>query len=155
MSVCCFTGHRDLGGRQKAVYDRMCLQVEALAVAGFDEFRAGGALGFDTVAAMAVIKVREQYPHIRLVLYVPCKGQERSWQPKDQQRYKKIWELADEVKVLSEHYYKGCMFVRNRALVDGSDLCVAYLKEKKGGTAMTVQYAQKQKVTVINMGDLV
>ena len=42
-----------------------------------------------------------------------------------------------------------------RALVDGSDLCVAYLKEKKGGTAMTVQYAQKQKVTVINMGDLV
>lgn len=153
MSVCCFTGHRDLGGKTRQVYDRLCLQVAACARAGYEEFRAGGALGFDTVAAMAVLETKKQYPHIRLVLYIPCRQQDSSWRPKDRERYRKIMDMADEVKVLSEQYYRGCMFVRNRALVDGSDLCIAYLKQMKGGTKMTVDYANKQQVTVMNLGD--
>ena len=42
------------------------------------------------------------------------------------------------------------MYMRNRALVDGSDVVIAYLKHGKGGTAYTCRYAEKQGVRVIN-----
>lgn len=154
MAVCCFTGHRDLGGKDAEISKRLHLMVESCIVAGFNEFRVGGALGFDTLAAETVLKLREQYPAARLVVMVPCRDQDRAWSREQKERYHAILQTADEVKVLSETYYRGCMFARNRALVDGSELCLAYLKGA-GGTKMTVDYAKKQNVTVINIGDLI
>ena len=46
------------------------------------------------------------------------------------------------------------MHLRNRALVDGSDTCVAYLTANRGGTLYTCAYALKQGLTLINLADM-
>lgn len=48
---------------------------------------------------------------------------------------------------------KSAMHKRNRHLVDHSGVCVAYLTESRGGTAYTVDYARKNGVPVINLGE--
>lgn len=153
MSVCCFTGHRELPQEAAdGLRDRLEQTITHLISQGVTEFRAGGALGFDTVAALAVLEQREKYPHIRLVLMLPCADQDKSWGAADRRRYQSIKQAADEVNVLAEHYYRGCMFVRNRALVDGSEYCVCFQCHPGGGTQMTVDYAGKKGLKIINVG---
>ncbi len=155
MSICCFTGHRQLGGKASSLRKQLDFQVQRCIDAGLTEFRCGGALGFDTLAALAVLQAKKKHPFIRLVMMIPCKDQDKGWSEENRRLYQQILQQADQVNVLAEHYYRGCMYVRNRALVDGSQICIAYLCKREGGTAMTVDYARKKQVTVINLGDLV
>ena len=50
-----------------------------------------------------------------------------------------------------DDYAPGCMFMRNRAMVDMSSICVSFQKRERGGTAYTVSYARRQGVRVINL----
>lgn len=127
--------------------------IEKLYRDGVREFRCGGAVGFDTLAALAVLEKREEYPDIRLVLMLPYRGQATAFTPLQRRCYDEIMLGADEVNVLSEHYFRGCMFARNRALVEGSDYCVAFLLGDTGGTKMTVDYAKKKELKIINLGE--
>ena len=155
MSACCFTGHRELPKDQiDRIWSELMSSVEALVLAGVEEFRAGGALGVDTLAALAVLRLKEKYPHIRLVLMLPCADQDKNWSDTSRRRYEEIKLAADEVNVLAQHYYRGCMFVRNRALVDGSEYCIAYLCRPSGGARMTVDYATKQGLKIKNLGEI-
>jgi len=150
----CFTGHRELGNEAEVRRLRELLagEVERLTAAGATTFRAGGALGFDTEAAIAVLRQKKKTPRIRLELLLPCRDQCAHWAPRDIELYEKIRAHADSYTYLSEHYYRGVMQVRNRALVDGADACVAFLRaDAHGGTAYTVDYATKKGVPVINL----
>ena len=152
--IACFTGHRMLPTQQICdIRTRLSETIETLIKKGVTQFRAGGALGFDTLAALTVLEIKERHPHIRLILMLPCKDQDRGWSAENKRRYQEIIGRADEVNVLSEHYYRGCMHVRNRALVNGSDYCIAFLRESTGGTKATVTYAEKQNLDIINLGE--
>ena len=152
--VACFTGHRELPvGEIADIRIRLYETIEHLIGQGVREFRAGGALGFDTLAALTVLELREKYPEIRLVLLLPCRDQDRGWSKENKLRYRETMERADEVQVLAEHYYRGCMHVRNKALVDGSDYCIAFLRGTSGGTKATVAYAEKHNTQIINLGE--
>ena len=65
--------------------------------------------------------------------------------------YEEIKSQADKVVYTSHDYFRGCMFKRNRHLVNGSSVCIAYLTQEKGGTAYTVNYARQSNVQVINL----
>jgi hypothetical protein len=45
------------------------------------------------------------------------------------------------------------MHERNRRLVDGSQVCIAYLTESRGGTAFTYNYALTKNLEVINIAE--
>ena len=100
-------------------------------------FSAGGALGFDTLAAQTVLRLRERYPRIRLILVLPCRSQTRGWSQADIDIYEEIKRRADKVTYTSENYFRGCMQKRNRHLVDNSSICICYLTKPTGGTAYT------------------
>lgn len=119
--TCCFTGHRDLP-LQKLPQIQKHLEQEVLRLIhqGVRYFGAGGALGFDTLAAMTVLSLRETYPHIRLILVLPCREQAASWPEKDVCTYEQIKRRADKVVFTSEHYFRGCMQLRNRHLAEHS-----------------------------------
>lgn len=118
---------------------------------GYLYFGTGGALGFDTMAAQTVLKLQSTYPDIRLILVLPCVSQTRGWSTADTEEYERIKALANKVVYVSQEYSKGCMFKRNRYLVDNSNVCVCYLSENRGGTAYTVKYAKTRDVAVINI----
>lgn len=150
----CFTGHRDLGSAQEELHLRgvLDLALDELIGSGASVFRAGGALGFDTVAAVAVLQKKKLYPHIRLELLLPCPDQCARWNDQQIFLYNSILSRADSHVYLSDHYFRGVMHKRNRALVDGADLCVAFLREgASGGTAYTVDYAKHRQVPVRNL----
>lgn len=109
-------------------------------------FGAGGALGFDTLAAQCVLSLRKRYSHIKLILVLPCTTQTKGWSKDDIAVYEEIKSQADKVVYTSHDYFRGCMFKRNRHLVNGSSVCIAYLTQEKGGTAYTVNYARQNNV---------
>lgn len=148
----CFTGHRtipreDLGNVSRKLEEILIELIEN----GAENFVAGGALGFDTMAAEKVIKLREYYPNVKLILALPCLSQTRGWKLYDKMKYDKIKNTADEVVYTSQEYDRGCMFKRNRYMVDRSDVCICYLKKETGGTAYTVKYARQKNREIISL----
>ena len=155
--TCCFTGHRKISKEKLGELEELLdATLDKFVRAGIVNYRAGGALGFDTIAAERVLKLkeREDAPKVTLELILPCKDQTKGWTSDDIKRYEDILSRADKVVFLHESYTKGCMHERNRALVDGSEVCLAYCTSKEGGTAYTVAYAEKTDVAVINLARL-
>ena len=128
-------------------------EIEKLIGEGYCYFGAGGALGFDTLAAEAVLKLKESHPQIRLILVLPCKTQSQGWDSKDISVYEDIKARSDKYVYTSVEYNRGCMFKRNRHLVDNSSVCICYLTENKGGTAYTVNYAEQKGLRIINLAE--
>lgn len=98
-----------------------------------------------------MIRLKDKYPKIRLILVLPCTDQAKFWNEDDSREYERIKKLADKTVYTSEKYYNGCMAKRNRHLVDNSSVCVAHLTRSGGGTAYTVEYAKKHGLKVINI----
>ena len=153
--VVCFTGHRNIAHavamQLPSLLDRVLV---GLCEQGATVFRTGGAIGFDTVAALKVLELKERYPHIRLELILPCRNQTEYWEETAVRTYRYILEHADSYRYLFDSYVDGCMQERDRRLVDGSDICVAYCNRSRGGTAYTFAYALRAGVEVINLHDL-
>ncbi len=151
---CCFTGHRMLNEQVKlALKTALDEQIRLLIQQGVEYFYAGGALGFDTLAAISVLELRRFYPEIRLFLVFPCHAQTRGWKERDCILYEQIKEQADGYLYITDAYERGCMFRRNRYLVDHSQYCICYQKKQTGGTAYTVRYAQNKGLEIINLAD--
>ena len=150
--TCCFTGHRQLPSEEQAeIANRLERVIAALYQKGIRYYGAGGALGFDTLAAQTVLRLRESCPGMKLILVLPCLTQTRGWRPGDVTEYERIKAQADKVVYTDQQYTPGCMHRRNRHLVDHSGVCVCYLNRENGGTAYTVRYAEKQRLEVINL----
>lgn len=150
--TCCFTGHRDIPLLQLPIIkSKLKKTIIKYIEKGYCYFGAGGALGFDTLAAQTVLKLKETYPQIKLILVLPCLTQTRGWKEADVKEYERIKSLADKVVYTSQDYTRGCMFKRNRHLVDFSSLCIAYLTKDEGGTAYTVKYAKQNGLNIINL----
>ena len=68
----CFTGHRKiLPEQQDKVARQLKKTIVELANDGYQFFGAGGALGFDTLAAQAVLDLKSDLPQIKLILVLP------------------------------------------------------------------------------------
>ncbi len=158
---CCFTGHRNISDDEKQrASDEIKRIVRTLVRHGVRHFIAGGALGFDTVAAVTVINMRDNEvltdadgneAKIHLTIAVPCPQQSARWSFADRTLYNSILHSADEVVTLSDHYTGECMFIRNRYMVDRSTYCISYVTHRRGGSYYTMSYAQKSGLGVINI----
>ena len=149
--TCCFTGHRRIQGDLAALKRKLKNAIIALIEKGVIYYGCGGAIGFDTLASLSVLELKKDYPQIKLIMVLPCHGQEERWAESDRKQYFDILEQADKIVYVSEHYHSNCMFERNRRLVNYSNYCIAYLKEDSGGTAYTVNYARRKGLRVINL----
>lgn len=153
---CFFSGHRILEKREAQLMKSL-LREEILNKinAGVTRFIAGGAIGFDTLAAEQVIDIKEDYQHIQLILYLPCKNHFARWNANDVERFDEIKSQADEVKYIYEgKYIPGCMQMRNNAMVKDSDCGIVYLARRmNSGSAQTVSYAKEKGIPVFNIVD--
>ena len=152
--ICCFTGHREIPEEDFQPLMKLLEDtVRKLVQKGAAEFRAGGARGFDMLAAQTVLRLQEEMPQIRLVLMLPHREQSRGWSDEEKAIYEEICEKAASKSYISEHYTRGCMQRRNRQLVEGSCWCVSYCTKDTGGTAYTMAYAQKNGVEILNLAE--
>ena len=148
-----FTGHRKVSNHEKPL---ICQKVsECISEAyesGYRRFWCGCALGFDTLAAFEIIRMKAFCPDIMLLLAIPCETQDSLWSVSDRTVYRRLMDSADEKRILSPVYYKGAMLARNRYMADRSSLCICWLKNMHGGTAYSVRYASRNdQIRIINL----
>ena len=152
MKSCSFTGHRRIENRHLDGLRHLLDRAVAYAYSeGCRDFYVGGAVGFDTLAALKVLERRASCPEITLELCLPCRNQTDGWGERSREYYDYILSQADRVEYLFDDYVKGCMLARNRRLVDGSQFCIGYCNSDRGGSAYTLDYAKKRGLRVINL----
>ncbi|MDE7230220.1 MAG: DUF1273 domain-containing protein, partial [Oscillospiraceae bacterium] len=124
LKVACFSGHRKLPRDCTKLQASLKNTIVDLINRGVVFFGNGGALGFDQLAAETVLRLKEDYPHIRLVMVLPCPPEQQSlkWSAAQKQRYFRILEQADKVRILSPRYTNTCMLDRNRHMVNNMGL---------------------------------
>lgn len=151
--VACFSGHRRLPQDSTELQANLEKAIIELIERGVVFFGSGAALGFDQMAAEIVLRLKDDYPHIRLVMVLPCPPEQQSsrWNSKQKKRYYEILEQADRVRILSPQYTDKCMLARNRHMVDFSAYLICYLRQHSGGTFYTVNYAERKGREILRL----
>ena len=140
--------------KKRSVPNRVlpCLlsEIRVCYASGYRLFYTGGAVGFDTLAAEAVLSEKRNFPDMSLVVAVPFNGQDALFSQSAKQRYKRILEEADAVIILSESYYPKCYLRRNDFMLLHSSVLIAYWDGIScGGTSYTVRKALNGKRVVV------
>ncbi len=147
-TTCFFTGHREIPDhRYKEIYNQTVDLIKMLYREGIKTFVCGGAVGFDTLAAKAVLEVRELLD-IKLHLVLPCATQSDYFTQSQKEDYKQILYSCDSYETLFEHYVRGCMHMRNKKMVEMSTVCIAYCQKNTGGAAYTVKQAVSNNLPI-------
>ncbi len=152
---CCFTGHRLLPAREGLwLRRRIREEIWRRADQGVATFLAGGALGFDTIAAQEVVRLRDTVlPDIELVLVLPGQGQEDRWRQRDKEVYWQLLAAAGDTVYTGHRCVPEAYLRRDRYMVDNSAQCICYFNRdsQHSGTAYTVNYAKRQGLALTNL----
>ena len=116
------------------------------------DFLIGRDGEFDLLASAAVKRAIHRYgygnTHFTLVLpYMKAEYRDNE---------KEYLDYYDEVEICAESstaHPKSAIQVRNRSIVDRSDLVICCIQHKSGGAYQTVRYAKKQGKNIINLAD--
>ncbi len=153
--TCCFTGHRDLPALDSDAYNALLASLEAAIEDAIRmscrRFIVGGAKGFDLLAGEWILARKKVDPSVTLSVYVPYRGQANAFSPADMLRYQRLKNEADEVLYLSETYHPGCMRERNTRMVNDSEVCIAYVRRSRSGSAQTLKMAEAKGLTVLRI----
>ena len=156
MKSASFTGHRKIKGDTAELSKKLYNLLEKDIVSyDLTDFYAGGALGFDTLGAQTVLKLKKQFPHIRLHLVLPCPTEEQTetYNEKDKKEFTEILDSADSSETVCPHKTNDCMKLRNARLIEFADLCYCYFNENqfRSGTGQTVRMAEKKGIVIFNL----
>lgn len=149
---CCFSGHRRLPEGQKAeIMAKTEAEIRKLLRNGINRFLVGGAVGYDMEVAKLLFRLKSEYPDIEVVLMYPFDGYTDRWNDAQKAEYAELLPQYDEAIRASERSGRDAYLLRNRLLVDGASVCIAYCHKYRSGTAYTIRYAKAQGLMVINM----
>ena len=145
-----FFGHREIENALEVERKLEAKITELIQTKQYIEFLVGREGEFDILAASVVRRVKKQidYGNCSLIWVLPyMKAEFRD-------NEKEFLEYFDDVEICEQSakaHFKLAMQIRNRAMVDRADLVICCIQHKSGGAYKTVQYAQKQGLTVINI----
>jgi len=148
----CFFGHREVERAAEIESKLDQLLHDIITQKQYVEFLIGRDGEFDLLAASSIRRAVKQYGYgnTSIILVLPyMKAKYR-----DNKQY--YLSYYDEVEICSESsdaHYKSAIQVRNRSMVDRSDLVVCCIQHKSGGAYSTMQYAKKQGKQVRNLAD--
>lgn len=140
------TGHRNL--KYGVDKEKLSNTLENLIKSGINTFLIGMARGFDTYCFYVLYDLKKRYD-IKIIACVPCADQAAKFNETDKELYRHFLSVADDKVLISELYSSACMHKRNRFMVDNCKVLLAYLRENKGGTYSTVNYAKEKNVGII------
>ena len=158
---CCFTGYRPSkmpfsldkeDAQYKKFENALFEEILRLADNGCHTFYSGMAMGFDIIAAEAVLLLKKAYKdiYLELVCVLPFETQGDSFSYIWKERYYKVLAECDRKIILSHEYFQGCYQKRNEFMVDNCDYVLTWYDGKAGGTRNTLDYAAKKQRYIIN-----
>ena len=147
-----FFGHREVEGASNIESRLDWLLHDLITQKQYVEFLIGRDGEFDLLVASAIRRAVKQYGcgNTSLILVLPyMKAEYRN----NEQSYLNYYDEVEICAESSEVHYKSAIQVRNRCMVDRSDLVVCCIQHKSGGAYRTMQYAKKQGKQVRNLAD--
>ena len=154
--TCCFTGHRIIPAHDiDIVTARTEIQIRELILHnGVRFFGVGGAIGYDTLAARILFRLRStDFPQIRVILVYPFESFTSRWSDEQRTEYARLLPQYDKAVCMAQRASREAYLTRDRHLVNGSAYCIAYWTRNSGGTAYTLRYAKQHGVEIYNVAE--
>ena len=118
----------------------------------FVEFRVGRDGDFDQLATAAVRRAkRNVFEGNSSLIWV--QAYRRAEYAQDTDAFDRYYDLVEMCEPAAAAYPKAAFQIRNREMVDRSDLCVFYVVRSVGGAWQTLQYAREQNKRMILLND--
>ncbi len=139
---CCFVGHR-FEWHCVGVESKLTATIESLINQGFNIFFDGGYGYFDEICRNTVIKLKNKYPHIKLIKVLAFYNYKNT---------NSIPSFFEETIFpdIENVYYKNRISKRNEWLVENSDVVVCHIvNEENSGAYNTIKYAKKLNKNII------
>lgn len=145
-----FFGHREIERASEIEARLNILLHDLVAHKQYVEFLIGRDGEFDLLVASAIRRAVRSYVYgiVSLTLVLPYMKAEYCDNERSYLNY------YDEVEICAESaeaHYKSAIQIRNRCMVDRSDMIVCCIQHNSGGAYKTMQYAIKQGKKIINI----
>lgn len=150
-----FFGHRDIYCNIRMIEERVeDIARQLIHTKPYVEFLMGRDGEFDILTTSAIKRTQKAVGHANnaLVWVLPYSTTDFQNNTDSYEEYYDEIEICEESAVA---HFKSAYQIRNRAIIDRSDLCVFYVERKSGGAYQTMQYAIKQGKNVINLAEQV
>ncbi len=147
-----FFGHRYIDN-PFLIEERLEEQIyKLLSEHEYVDFLVGRDGEFDQFASSAVLRVRKRYrdDNSSLILVLPYA---RAEYLNNEDSFHDYYSDVEISYAASKAHPKAAIQIRNREMVDRADLIVCAIERECGGAWQTVQYAIKQKKTIINLAE--
>lgn len=137
-----FCGHKDIINTEELSAKLRSVLCELIA-AGADHFLLGGYGAFDSMAAIAVKKIKADYPGIRSTLVLAYLNREYDKALYDDTIYPPLEGIPPKYAIPR----------RNEWMVESADVVVAWVTHDWGGAAATLRYAKRKHKRIINLAE--
>ena len=150
--VVSFFGHRQIDN-VFVIEQRLETMIRELLLSKeYVEFLVGRDGEFDQLVSSTVRRCKRTVrdDNSALVLVLPYATAEYRY---NEQSFHEYYDEIEICQDAAEGHYKAAIQVRNREMVDRSDLVVCYIEHNSGGAFQTVQYAKKKNKEIVNLSD--
>lgn len=143
------TGHRPQKFTNPSEAKRICedVVIDYSNMSADITFNVGGCIGADSWVAEKCIELNMPF---NLFMPFPSKIQSKFWNDKESKSLEHQILKAGVVTIVQDNYSKAAYHIRDRAIVDNSNLLVCFLEDFKSGTYSTVKYALSKNIPVFN-----
>lgn len=145
-----FFGHRELYDVFETEKRLDKLVRELIYTKEYVEFLVGRNGDFDTLVSSVIRRAIKDndYGNASHTLVLPYQTAEYMNNSDSFMAYYNEIEICEQSAAA---HFKAAIQIRNRAMIDRSDLVVCYVKRNSGGAYKALQYAEKQEKAVINL----
>ena len=146
----CFFGHRQIDDFSLVEQKVEMLIVRLLNEHEYVEFLVGREGEFDQLVTSAILRCKKRLDtaNCSVTWVMPYL---KADYVKNSDSYDNYYDYVEVCEQSANTHPKAAIQIRNRAMVDRSDLCVFYVTHKGGGAYQTLQYAEKANANIINL----
>ena len=145
-----FFGHRQIENARQVEEQLDGLVRRFIRENEYVDFLVGRNGDFDQFVSSAVRRAKNDIDNANssLILVLPYMTAEYA---NNKEQFEKYY---DEVEICGSGHFKSAFQIRNRAMVDRSDLIVFCVDSSEGGAYQTARYAKRIGKEYINLGSL-
>ena len=145
-----FFGHREIRNMSLIEEKLMPILCELITTKEYVEFLVGRDGDFDRIVSSSIRTAVGKYgcgntSHILVLPY------ERADYRDNKAEFEAFYDEIQIYPESAEAHPKAAIGIRNRIMIDKSDLVICYIEHKSGGAYMAIKYAQKLKQHIINL----
>ena len=143
--ICSFCGHGKEWDLPMDIDIRIEVAVSDLISKNVNVFYSGGMGAFDSKCEAVILKLKQKYKDLKLILIIPYLTKTLD----DISKAKKYDEII--FPDLGRVHYKSAIQKRNRWMIDRSDFLLSYVKNSTGGARQSFEYAKRKGIDITEL----